>query len=343
MTSRTPTTVSAQNNNFHQNGRMHLDNDRHQKALEPKEQKHKVPDHGQWLRSLDRQQRTQLTEKSDRIGLQYLFVHAGLIAAVSGLIVITAWPLWALLPLMVLQGVLLVFLFTLQHETTHYTPFKTRHLNTWVGYACGLLLLLPPVWFRYFHLAHHRWTQNLAKDPELQSPKPDTRLQYLLYLSGLPLWKSLILTLLRNARGRCTDSFVPCGKQPSVRRESQLMLSVYVVVLLLSVITGSLNTLLTVWVIPLLLGQPFLRAYLLAEHADCPEVDNRFANTRTLLTHPLVRRLAWNMPYHTEHHVYPAVPFFRLPQAHALAKAHLQQVEPGYQSFHRRYYQRVSQ
>lgn len=298
--------------------------------------------HEDWLRSLDRQQRARLTKKSDRIGLQHLSVHVGCIGVASCLILIPTWPLWVLLPLMLIQGVLLVFLFTLQHETSHYTPFKTRQLNTWVGYACGLLLLLPPVWFRYFHLAHHRWTQNPAKDPELQAPKPNTRMRYLLYLSGLPLWKSLIMTLLRNAGGRCSDTFVPARKQRAIRIESLLMLSVYVLVTVWSVTTGRVVEVLTVWVIPLLLGQPLLRAYLLAEHADCPEVDNRFANTRTLLTHPLVCKLAWNMPYHTEHHAYPAVPFFRLPQAHELARAHLQQVEPGYQSFHRRYFQQVS-
>ena len=74
------------------------------------------------------------------------------------------------------------------------------------------------------------------------------------------------------------------------------------------------------WVMPMLLGQPFLRLYLLAEHGGCPKVRDMLANTRTTKTTALVRFLAWNMPYHTEHHVYPAVPFHRLPEAHDLLK-----------------------
>ena len=60
------------------------------------------------------------------------------------------------------------------------------------------------------------------------------------------------------------------------------------------------------------------------------------ANTRTTFTTGLVRRLAWNMPYHAEHHAYPAVPFHALPRFHALVRDHLKTTERGYARFHRR-------
>jgi fatty acid desaturase len=44
------------------------------------------------------------------------------------------------------------------------------------------------------------------------------------------------------------------------------------------------DVLLWVWLVPVLLGQPVLRLYLLAEHGDCPEVANMFENTRTTFT-----------------------------------------------------------
>ena len=91
------------------------------------------------------------------------------------------------------------------------------------------------------------------------------------------------------------------------------------------------------WVLPALLGQPFLRLYLLAEHGRCPFVANMFENSRTIFTNRLVRFLAWNMPYHAEHHAYPAVPFHRLPELHALARPHLRVTEAGYAAFHRKY------
>ncbi len=57
-------------------------------------------------------------------------------------------------------------------------------------------------------------------------------------------------------------------------------------------------------------------------------------NSRTTTTNAIVRWLAWNMPYHAEHHAYPMVPFHKLPDLHRLAAPHLKETEPGYASFH---------
>ena len=76
---------------------------------------------------------------------------------------------------------------------------------------------------------------------------------------------------------------------------------------------------------------------MLAEHGDLPFVADMFQNTRTTFTSALLRRLAWNMPYHVEHHVLPAVPFHNLPQAHDLMKSHLQATANGYTAFTRDY------
>jgi fatty acid desaturase len=95
--------------------------------------------------------------------------------------------------------------------------------------------------------------------------------------------------------------------------------------------------LLWLWLLPLLVGGPFLRAYLLAEHARCPHVANMLENTRTTFTNRLVRFLAWNMPYHAEHHAYPAAPFHQLPALHRLIRDHLRATERGYLRFNRKY------
>jgi fatty acid desaturase len=53
-------------------------------------------------------------------------------------------------------------------------------------------------------------------------------------------------------------------------------------------------------------------------------------NMRTTLTLVPVRLFAWNMPYHSEHHAYPAVPFHALPRLHEQVRSRLEHVEPGY-------------
>jgi fatty acid desaturase len=53
-------------------------------------------------------------------------------------------------------------------------------------------------------------------------------------------------------------------------------------------------------------------------------------NTRTTYTNVVMRALAWNMPYHAEHHAYPAVPFHRLPEVNRAIGPRLKVTAPGY-------------
>jgi fatty acid desaturase len=71
---------------------------------------------------------------------------------------------------------------------------------------------------------------------------------------------------------------------------------------------------------PALLGrQPFLRFYGLAEHHGRVASPLIYENTRTMTgTNAVYRKLAWNMPYHAQHHAWPAVPFYKLPEVHRL-------------------------
>ena len=287
-------------------------------------------DHVAFLRSLPPETRAALTRRPRARGVWHLAGHLGAIVVCGGLIGAHApgWPL--LLPV---QGVLIVFLFTLEHECTHRTPFASDWLCDAVGHVCGALILNPFLWFRYFHLAHHRWT-NLPGDPELDSAKPQTRAQWLWHVSGLPLWGASLRLLARLALGTERPPYLPDRARPRAEREARVLLA------LLALALGSLAVspqLLWVWLVPILLGQPVLRLYLLAEHGDCPRVADMFANTRTTFTTALVRFLAWNMPYHVEHHVFPSVPFDKLPALHGLMRDHLRVTAPGYVAFSRAY------
>lgn len=288
-------------------------------------------DHRSLIAGLAPETRAALTATSTRAGLWHLAGHAGAIGLAGALIALRV-PFWPLL--LPVQGILLCFLFTLEHEATHKTPFAHAGLNDWVGRACGLVLLLPFTWFRYFHLAHHRWTNIPGRDPELDGPKPDTRAAWLWHVSGIPYWLAELRLLADLARGRVAGDYVPPGARAAAVREARAMVALYALAL------GSLAVtplLLWVWIVPVLLGQPFLRLYLLAEHGDCPPVANMLENTRTTFTTALVRFLAWNMPYHVEHHSFPAVPFHRLPELHRLMRAHLRVTADGYAAFTRDY------
>jgi fatty acid desaturase len=291
-------------------------------------------DHKAFVAGLTPEVKAALTARSDRAGLLHLAGHLGAIALCGTLIALGVPGWWVLLPV---QGVLVIFLFTLEHEATHKTPFASEFMNEWVGRACGFLILLPFGWFRYFHLAHHRWTNLAGRDPELGSAKPVTAAAWVWHVSGVPYWIAQVRLVTELVMGRAEGDYLPAGALPRIVAEARLMAVGYG---LLAASLFATPVLFWVWLLPVLLGQPFLRLYLLAEHGDCPQVANMFENTRTTFTTALMRFVAWNMPYHVEHHVYPAVPFHQLPALHGLMRDELRVTAEGYAAFTREYLER---
>lgn len=278
----------------------------------------------------DRRPLTTLARRSNRAGLYRLAGHAGTLAGTGALVLLTVGRPLLLIPAMALHGAVLVFLFAPLHEAIHRTAFRSRLQNDAVAFLCGLVVLLPPDYFRAFHFAHHRYTQDLARDPELAGGgRPSTRAAFLLHLTGLPFWAFQARLLLRHAWGRADAPFLTAAVGQRVIREARLVLAIYAGLAAVSLAFGSPLALL-LWVGPALMGQPWLRAFLAAEHMLCPLVPEMAQNTRTTLASRLVRYYGWNMSFHAEHHLAPALPFHALPAAHALLRPRLAVVAPGY-------------
>lgn len=285
--------------------------------------------HKQLIASLSDDVRSELTQKCDKAGLLNLATHA-IALTVTSVWIANGFAGWQLV--LLIQGIMLVFLFTLQHETSHFTAFNSAYLNKLVGWVCGILLCMPPNWFRFFHLAHHRHTHDPKHDPELAGSSNNSPAQFVWTVSGIPIWRFQIGILFKNAFGNPDYEYVPTSAIQKIKREARLIIVLYAAVFAISLAASSL-ILIWLWLLPVLLGQPFLRLYLMAEHGRCPHVANMLENTRTTYTNRLVRWLAWNMPYHAEHHAYPSVPFHQLPKFHEVAKEHLQITENGYIQF----------
>lgn len=136
-------------------------------------------------------------------------------------------------------------------------------------------------------------------------------------------------TTWKHAIGRVTTPFINAVARDGIVREARILLAVYALVAVVAVAAQSAAPLFY-WLLPVLLGQPFLRMYLLAEHTGCPLVEDMQVNSRTTLTNWMMRRLAWNMPFHTAHHLYPGVPFHALPEVHRRIRDGVRFVTPGY-------------
>ena len=263
---------------------------------------------------LDPQTLKALNARSDMKGLLRWFSHLLVLGGLAVLISMIPFGPW-LVPALAVYGGLLIFLFAPLHESIHRTAFRSRWLNDGAAYLAGAVLLLPPGYFREFHFAHHRHTQDAAQDPELSTAKPANLGAYVWLVAGIPYWRERLTTMLRHSRGRVPEPFIAPRKRRAIAREARCYVLLYFVVIAASVVAGSWAIALY-WLVPALLGQPALRLFLLAEHGNCPPVADMLKNSRTTRSNALVRWFAWNMPYHAEHHAYPGLPFHALPAAH---------------------------
>lgn len=278
---------------------------------------------------VDKKNLKPIMKRDNYHGIIHIIGHL-LAILTTGLLLSITWGSWSAVPVFILHGVFLAFLFAPLHECIHSSAFKSRRLNKIVGHICGLIILRPFLYSKYRHMAHHTWTQHPDLDPD-QVFFPNSFGEYIGHISSFNIWHRLIKNLFSLAAGKLTEEekdFIPNNEIPYVIREARLMLVTYLVIALLSALAQSWVAVFY-WLAPRVIGEIGLRAFRMVEHTGMEESPNMLANTRTTRTNFLVRALYWNMPFHAEHHLYPNVPFHALPKLHEHVKPHLKEIGPG--------------
>ena len=274
-----------------------------------------------------------LSERSDLPGLIQLASHLAALCVTGALVWLALGTWWLLIPAWLVHGTLLNFLFCPLHETIHRTPFRSKWLNDAVANLTGFIMLLPPVYFRCFHFDHHRYTQIPGKDPELIEPKPAGFWSWAWYMTGLQsYWWAESAMFVRHALGRVNAPFVPEDGKAAVILEARIYLALYIAIIAGSVALSTWAAVIW-WAVPIVLASFTLRAYLMAEHTLLPHTDDMLINTRTTHSNALVRWMAWQMPYHCEHHTFPTIPFHALKATHGRIADRLGATSPGYIHF----------
>lgn len=278
-----------------------------------------------------------LARRNDRVALGYLAGHFALLG-LTGYGVYLALGSWWLVPAVWVHGVVMAFLFAPMHELSHGTAFRTRWLNEAAFRLVSVIYISPPVFFRYFHAAHHTYTQIRGKDPDIVLPGPASWGDYLYYVSAIPLWRRNGEWFVNHALGRISPRdawYVPKDEHPRVFREARVMLAFYGAVAAAAVAADLGWALLAFWIVPRLVGEPAMRWMRVAEHVGCDYTPDLRRNTRTTRAVAPLRALFWNMTYHAEHHLCPAVPFHALPELHRIAGHELHPVGESHLRVHR--------
>ncbi len=250
---------------------------------------------------------------SDWRGAQQTMTHLGAIAGTGTLLWLTLGTWWTL-PLFMIHGVLLNFLYAGQHELSHWTVFRTRWLNEWVGRAFGFILFYPRTFDQVQHIAHHRFTQDWAQDGELARERYTLR-SYLWWMSGVTYWYTRWRRIVRFSAGIVTEPYLPAKRHAELIREARWHAAGYALIGGVSVFAHS-GAAVILWLAPMLAMKCVHQLQNTIEHLGLPHEPNVLHNTRSTRTNGVLRWLAWQMQYHTAHHAFPGVPFHRLRELH---------------------------
>ncbi len=299
-----------------------------------------------WHRTpLDPKILKELQERSDFLGLAQTFGYLGVLALTGGLALYSAghWPLAATVGLTFLHGTCFAFQINAVHELGHGTVFRTKWLNPFFERVFSFLGWINFEHFDVSHRRHHQYTLHPPDDLEVTLPIRLTRKNF--FESGFVNPRQFVDSLrstLETARGKFTGKWSlmlfpesAMEKRAPVIRWARVILAGHGLIGV-----GSL-------VASFLFHYPFWMVAVLVSLAPCyggwlfflcnntqhiglkDQVPDFRLNSRTILLNPVVQFLYWHMNYHIEHHMYAAVPCYRLGRLRRLIQHDLPSCPPG--------------
>ena len=257
--------------------------------------------------------RDEMRELHRKVPLRHLAVAARQFAMLG----VATWALirfdhpmiW--LPIAIVQG-FTVFNFTvLLHEVVHHTIFERRRpgLERFLGFLYAIPSGISASQFTRWHLDHHAELGSDEDDPKRHhlSPKVNARWYKLLYCTP-----ALFPIYFRAARRE--SSGYPAPLQRAIARERRLSLLFHLSALALIWYGFGFYAALRASIIPVFFVFPIaFTLNRLGQHYDIDPSDP--AKWGTLMRGHWFWDFAYlNSNYHLEHHYFPGVPFYRLPQ-----------------------------
>lgn len=285
----------------------------------------------EWYRCpLTREQLAFLNSRSDLRALVQTVGYLGVLAC-TGVLAWYSWLHWgvaATVGLTFLHGMGYAFQINAVHELGHKTVFKSRAVNSAFEHVFAFLGWINHRMFWNSHLRHHRFTLHPPDDLEVVLPIKGLWRGF--WKAGFVNYHGFRWTLKntwRVARGKFAgeweNKIYPAEGQ--AKRQAAIRWARTILIGHLLIIAVSIY--MRWWMLPVLTTfAPFYGGWLQylvnnVQHAGLQDnvPDFRFC-CRTVYVSPVVRFLYWQMNYHTEHHMYPGVPCYRLGALHRAIK-----------------------
>ncbi len=246
---------------------------------------------------------------------------------------IAFWPSWWSAPFWLAYGVLYGSASDSRwHECGHGTAFRTPWMNNAVYQIASFMMIRNPASWRWSHARHHTDTVIVGRDPEIVAMRPPALFRIFLNFFGIVDGWTGWARMLLNATGRLDReeaTYIPDSEKPKVIRVARIWTLIYAATIAAAL---SLHSILPLMVIglPRLYGAWHHVMTGVLQHAGLADnVTDHRLNSRSVLMNPVSRFVYWNMNYHIEHHMFPMVPYHRLPDLHARIGADLPAPSPS--------------
>lgn len=271
-----------------------------------------------------------LHERSDALGLLQSLGYLGVLVLTGALAWHSAghWPVPATVALIFLHGTCFAFQINAVHELGHGTVFQTKSLNRLFVWIFAFLGWINFEVFEKSHARHHRYTLHPPEDLEVVLPLRVMVKHFFLQGFVFPMgFYNAVKDTLRIARGKFSGEWElelfpadnPASRRPPVHWARTLLIG-HGLILVVSMIFK-------LWLLPVLVTvAPFYGGWLFflcnnTQHIGLQDnVPDFRLCCRTFTLNPFVQFLYWHMNYHTEHHMYAAVPCYKLGKLHTLIK-----------------------
>lgn len=273
-----------------------------------------------------------LQRRTDGRPLIDLVLWLALLVATGAAVAVTWFSLWTVPALVVYGGLYGGAADARWHEMGHNTAFKTQWLNDVVYVLASFMLWREPTLWRWSHYRHHTDTLVVGRDIEIAFKRPTPVVELVAAFAGLNPIRLLLPRLVRHAAGGRdpeATSFVPEEEWPRVHREARLFVAVPALSVVASVLWWTPLPVVLVG-LPTVYGSWLMVFFGITQHAGLREdvLDHRL-NTRTVYMNPVFRFLYLNMNYHVEHHLFPTVPYYSLPDLHVELRPYLAPPSPS--------------
>jgi fatty acid desaturase len=199
----------------------------------------------------------------------------------------------------------------LLHEVVHQTIFREDRApgNRWLGYLYSIPSGISAAQFTRWHLDHHAELGSTDTDPKRAhlTPKINKRWYKLLYFTPA------LFPIYFRAAGQETATYPP-ELRVQIKRERRITVAFHLTVAALIGLLAGWAVLLRAYVVPVFFVFPIAFALnRLGQHYDVNPDD--VAQWSTLMKPSWFwDRVFLNSNYHLEHHYFPRVPSYNLPQ-----------------------------